>query len=94
MAVCFQRATWSAVLSLNTFSKWRLVLVQWLPARKTASENPINIAKGRGADLKEAEKAEIARTRKVIIVNTNANMTVIKFVDIFKYCFVFNITEC
>ena len=57
----------------------------------SASENPINIAKGRGADLKEAE---IARTRKVIIVNTNANMTVLKFVDIFKYCFVFNITEC
>ena len=54
----------------------------------SASENPINIAKGRGEDLKEAEKAEIARTRKVIIVNTNANMTVIKFVDIFKYCFV------
>ena len=60
----------------------------------SASENPINIAKGRGADLKEAEKAEIARTRKVIIVNTNANMTVIKIIDIFKYCFVFNITEC
>ena len=61
----------------------------------SASENPINIAKGRGADLKEAEKAEIARTRKVIIVSTNANMTVIKFVDIFtEYCFVFNITEC
>ena len=31
----------------------------------SASEDPINIAKGRGADLKEAEKAEIARTRKV-----------------------------
>ena len=31
----------------------------------SASEDPINIAKGRGADLKEPEKAEIARTRKV-----------------------------
>ena len=31
----------------------------------SASEDPINIAKGRGADLKEAEKAEIARTKKV-----------------------------
>lgn len=31
----------------------------------SAIEDPINIAKGRGADLKEAEKAEIARTRKV-----------------------------
>ena len=30
----------------------------------SASEDPINIAKGRGADLKETEKAEIARTRK------------------------------
>ena len=40
VGVCFQCATWSAVWSLNTFSKWRLVLVQlqakkWLPARKT-----------------------------------------------------------
>ena len=34
-------------------------------ASSSASEDPINIAKGRGADLKEAEKAEIARTRKV-----------------------------
>ncbi|PFX27770.1 hypothetical protein AWC38_SpisGene7520 [Stylophora pistillata] len=31
----------------------------------SASEDPINIAKGRGADIKEPEKAEIARTRKV-----------------------------
>ena len=31
----------------------------------SASEDLNNIAKGRGADLKEAEKAEIARTRKV-----------------------------
>ncbi|PFX22190.1 hypothetical protein AWC38_SpisGene13307 [Stylophora pistillata] len=31
----------------------------------SAREDPINIAKGRGADLKEPEKAEIARTRKV-----------------------------
>ena len=31
----------------------------------SASEDPINIAKGHGTDLKEAEKAEIARTRKV-----------------------------
>ena len=31
----------------------------------SASEDPINIAKGRGANLKEPEKAEIARTRKV-----------------------------
>ena len=31
----------------------------------SASEDPINIAKGPGADLKEADKAEIARTRKV-----------------------------
>ena len=31
----------------------------------SASDDPINIAKGRGADLKETEKAEIARTRKV-----------------------------
>ena len=31
----------------------------------SASDDPINIAKGRGADLKEPEKAEIARTRKV-----------------------------
>ena len=32
---------------------------------KLCCEDPINIAKGRGADLKEAEKAVIARTRKV-----------------------------
>ena len=40
---------------------------KWLPARKTllVKTDPINIAKGRGADLKEAEKGEIARTRKV-----------------------------
>ena len=31
----------------------------------SASEDPINIAKGHGADLKEPEKAKIARTRKV-----------------------------
>ena len=31
----------------------------------STSEDPINIAKGRGADIKEPEKAEIARTRKV-----------------------------
>ena len=31
----------------------------------STSEDPINIAKGRGADFKEPEKAEIARTRKV-----------------------------
>ena len=31
----------------------------------SARKDPINIAKGRGADLKEAEKAEIAKTRKV-----------------------------
>ena len=31
----------------------------------SANEDPINIAKGRGANLKEPEKAEIARTRKV-----------------------------
>ena len=31
----------------------------------SASEDPINIAKGRGANLKEPEEAEIARTRKV-----------------------------
>ena len=31
----------------------------------SASDDPINIAKGRGADLKEPKKAEIARMRKV-----------------------------
>ena len=37
---------------------------KWLPARKTLLVK-IRSTKGRGADLKEAEKAEIARTRKV-----------------------------
>ena len=52
-------------------SKWQLVLVQ-LPSEEMASssedsagEDPINIANGRGAGLKEAEKAEIVRMRKV-----------------------------
>ena len=31
----------------------------------STSEDLINIAKGRGADIKEPEKAEITRTRKV-----------------------------
>ena len=41
----------------------------------SASEDPINIAKGRG---------QIQKRLRFIIVNTNANMTVIKFVNIFK----------
>ena len=42
----------------------------------SASEDPITIAKGRGADLKEAEKAEIARTRKVQRNQTGGKKTV------------------
>ena len=38
--------------------------------------DPINIAKGRGADLKEAEKAEIARTRKVQRIQAGGKRTV------------------
>ena len=69
MAVCFQRATWSAV-SEQVFKMAARVSStsseeMASSSEDSASEDPINIAKGRGADLKEPEKAEIARTRKV-----------------------------
>ena len=69
MAVCFQRATWSAV-SEQVFKMAARVSStsseeMASSSEDSASEDPINIAKGRGADLKEPEKAEITRTRKV-----------------------------
>ena len=69
VAVCFQRATWSAV-SEQVFKMAARVSStsseeMASSSEDSASEDPINIAKRRGADLKEPEKAEIARTRKV-----------------------------
>ena len=51
----------------------------------SASDDPINIAKGRGADLKEPEKAEIARTRKVQRNQAGGKKTVRKHINSVKH---------
>ena len=69
LPVCFQYAIWSAVNHNLTMaardSSSEEVDSSLEDSATTTIEDPISVAKARGADLKEPEKAAIARTRKI-----------------------------